>query len=116
MFAADLFHKLMRHSTAHNRRETIAFPRRQNAELERLFVMVVWRNLVKGRSERKSNSPTPAMQLGLAMERWDWSRVLSRRLFFYRLPVPEPWSTLYRRGWTTPIFPRNAKHDCLHAF
>ena len=116
MFAADLFHKLVRHSMAHNRRETIAFPRRKNAELERLFVMVVWRNLVKGKSERRSRSPTPAMHLGLTAERWNWARVLSRRLFFHRQPMPEPWPRLYRRGWTTPVFPRNARHDCKHAF
>ncbi len=84
-------HGLLRHSLAHHRRETIAFGRRHNAVLERLFVFTVWRNLVKVRSERTSSSPTPAMSLGLASEPWTWEKVLARRLFFWRESVPRSW-------------------------
>mgnify|MGYP003334206474 CR=1 FL=1 len=89
VFAGDLLHKLMRHCQAHHRRETIAFSRRLNALLERAFLLVVWRNFVKGRSERRTREATPAMQVGLTDERWSWSRVLAQRLFPSRIELPE---------------------------
>jgi len=116
MFPVDLLHKILRHSLAHHRRETIAFPRRLNAAMERMFLTAVWRNLVKKRSERSSAPNTPATSLGLTDRRWNWKRVLSRRLFFHRTTLPQPWSTLYRRRWDTPLLPNNARHDCRHAF
>jgi hypothetical protein len=116
MFPVDLLHKLFRHSLAHHRRETIAFARRINAALERFALAAVWRNFVKRKSERKAHSPTPAMELGLADEPWSWKQVLSRRLFFHRCQLPEPWPMLYRRLWVTPLLPRNAVHDRLRAF
>jgi transposase-like protein len=116
MFASDLLHGLMRHTLAHHRRETIAFGRRLNALLERLALMAVWRNLVKLRSERRPEPVTPAMRLGLTTEPWTWRRVLSRRLFPGRESLSPVGRRLYRRDWTTPLFPRNTRHDLKHAF
>ena len=116
MFAVDLLHKIFRHTLAHHRRETIAFPRRLNGMLERRMHTVIWRNLVKRRSERKRGSPTPAMWLGLSTEPWSWARVFSRRLFFHRIPLPDPWPMLYRREWTTPVYPNNERHQCRRAY
>jgi len=116
LFPVDLLHKILRHSMAHHRRETIAFGRRLNAILERLFLAAVWRNFVKRRTERAARSGTPAMRLGLTRDRWDWRRVLSRRLFPARTPVPPPWHRLYRRLWTTPLFRRNSRHELTLAF
>lgn len=116
MFPVDLLHKILRHSLAHHRRETIAFTRRLNAAMERMFVTAVWRNLVKKKAERSRDPTTPAMRLGLTDRRWNWKRVLSRRLFFDRIPMPEPWPMLYRRQWETPLLPSNARHDCRRAF
>jgi len=116
MFAADLLHSLIRHSLAHHRRKTIAFARRLNALLERGFLMAVWRNWIKGRSERKPDPTTPAMVLGLAREPWSWSRVLSRRLFAWRQPVPESWRTVYRRELITPEIGPNTLHALKNAF
>jgi hypothetical protein len=116
MFASDMLHALMRHTLAHHRRETIAFGRRLNALMERLALMAVWRNLVKLRSERRPEPVTPAMRLGLATEPWSWSRVLSRRLFPGRESMPLASRRLYRREWTTPLYPRNTLHDLKHAF
>ena len=48
MFAVDLLHKIWRHTSAHGRRETIAFARRTNAAVERGFLLAAWRNFVKG--------------------------------------------------------------------
>ncbi len=111
MFPVDLLHKILRHTLAHHRRETIAFSRRLNAAMERLCLTAIWRNFVKRKSERRPRSPTPAQLLGLSDSRWGWRRVLSRRLFFDRSHLAEPWPLLYRRGWITPVLPSNAAHE-----
>jgi transposase-like protein len=116
MFANDLLHKILRHSQAHHRRETIAFARRLNALMERLYVFIAWRNFIKKLSERKPDPATPAMRVGLTDRRWSWKRLLSRRLFFHRIRLPEPLPTLYRRAWITPILPRNQRHILTRAF
>ena len=94
----------------------IAFGRRLNALLERLFLTAVWRNFVKGRSERRGDRTTPAMRVGLAEEPWRWRRVLSRRLFPDRESLTEVWRELYRRDWTTPVLPSNARHRLRFAY
>ena len=116
MFPSDLLHALLRHSAKHHTRETIAFPRRLNAALERGFLYAAWRNFVKGRSERKPDRRTPAMPLGLTDAPWSWPRVLGRRLFFSHLTLPASWARLYRRDWTTPELGRNTRHTLIHAF
>jgi transposase-like protein len=116
MFPVDLLHKILRHSLAHQRRETIAFGRRLNAVMEQMFLTAVWRNFVKKRSERVSRSGTPAMRLGLTRERWPWSRVFSRRLFPARTATPPLWAHLYRRLWTSPLYKNNTRHDLKLAF
>jgi hypothetical protein len=116
MFPVDLFHKLWRHSQAHHRRETIAFGRRSNAVLERGALMCVWRNFVKGVSERKPDPTTPAMRLGLTGRPWTWRDVFARRLFPERVRLPAGWSRIYRREWTTPAVGRNVRHTLIHAY
>jgi hypothetical protein len=116
LFPVDLLHKILRHTLAHQRRETIAFGRRLNAVVERLFLAAVWRNFVKRRSERRPEPLTPAMHLQLADAPWSWQRVFSRRLFFHRHQLPAPWPSLYRRQWTTPVLPANALHCLARAF
>ena len=115
MFAVDAWHALIRHSAAHHRRETLAFGRRLNALMERMFLMVVWRNFVKQRSERKPDTTTPAMRVGLTDSRWDWRRVLSRRLFAARERLPAVWLELYRRDWTSPMLASNTRHRLAYA-
>ncbi len=116
MFPVDQLHALLRHSLAHHRRETIAFGRRINALTERLFLMMVWRNFVKWRSERRPDRSTPAMRLGLTPERWSWRRVLARRLFPARENLPKPWREIYDRDWTTPVLRSNRRHHLAHAY
>ena len=116
LFPVDLLHKLLRHSLAHQRRETIAFGRRLNAVMEQMFLTAVWRNFVKKRSERNSRSGTPAMRLGLTRERWPWPRVFSRRLFPARTATPGTWAQLYRRLWTSPLYENNSTHKLKLAF
>jgi transposase-like protein len=110
MFPNDLWHLLLRHSLAHHRRETIAFGRRLNALMERLFLASAWRNFIKGVSERKPDPTTPAMRLGLTEQPWSWPRLLGRRLFPDRENVHPSWMELYRRDWISPFLPVNRLH------
>jgi len=116
MFPVDLLHKLIRHSLAHHRRETIAFGRRLNALLERGFLMAIWRNFVKARTERTSDPTTPGMFLGLTRNPWDWERVLSRRIFHRQVQVPESWMPIYRRQLVTTAIGTNRPHLLVNAF
>lgn len=116
MFAVDVLHRLWRHSQAHHRRETIAFPRRINAAVERGFVMTIWRNFVKWRSERRPDRRTPAMLKGLAAEPWSWRRVLARRLFPSRIEVPEAWMKVYRRDWDADESGSMTRHRQVNAY
>ena len=88
MFAVDLVHKLIRHSQAHHRRETIAFGRRVDYTVGRLALFAVWRNFVKRRSERRVSRSSPAMDLGLTDRLWSWVDVLAVRLFEQRAELP----------------------------
>jgi hypothetical protein len=115
MFPVDTLHGLLRHSACHHRRETIAFGRRTNAILERLYLAAAWRNFVKGVSERKPDRTTPAMRLKLATEPWSFRRVLARRLFPGRVLLPKSWLEIYRRAWITPGGP-NAPHQSALAY
>jgi hypothetical protein len=116
MFAVDMLHRLWRHTQAHHRRETIAFPRRINAAVERGFVMAIWRNFVKWRSERRPDRRTPAMLKGLADEPWSWERVLSQRLFPDRIRVPKSWLKVYRRDWDTEEAGPMTRHRRVHTY
>ena len=116
MFPVDLLHGLLRHSLAAHKRETIAFGRRLNAIIERMFLVAIWRNFVKGVSERRSDRTTPAMRLGLTDRPWTWERVLGRRLFADREKLDGMWLELYRRDWTTPELPSNTHHRRVFAY
>ena len=115
LYAVDQLHALLRHSRADHKRDTIAFGRRLNAIMERLFLATVWRNFVKGRSERRPDPTTPAMRLGLSDVPWTWRQVLSRRLFPQRARMPRVWRDLYQRDWTTPVLDTNTRHRRRHA-
>ena len=94
MAPVDQLHQLLRHTCAEHKRETIAFGRAQQAVLGRAFLTTVWKNLVKGRSERRPDRTTPAMALGLTAEPWPWERVLAQRLFPEREALPDSWRPL----------------------
>jgi transposase-like protein len=116
MFPVDLLHGLLRHSLAHHRRETIAFGRRLNALLERGFVMLVWRNFVKARSERRPEVETPAMRLGLTDRPWTWRQVLGKRRFVERQRLPREWLRVYRRELATVAIGRSRPHRLANAY
>jgi hypothetical protein len=108
MFPVDQLHQLLRHTCADHKRETIAFGRRLESIVGRAHLIAVWRNFIKGRSERKPDRSTPAMRIGLADQRWHWEQVLSRRLFSMRSMASPAALKLYRKQWTPglPTFER----------
>jgi hypothetical protein len=111
MFACDLAHGLIRHSMAAHKRETIAFGRRLNALMLRIYGFAVWRNFVKRRVEDRSESITPAMWLGLTDRRWTWRQVFARRRFPDRSRLDPTERRLYEQRWITPILPENRRHE-----
>lgn len=68
----------MRRRGHSNGSPSTAFGHRSEAQAERAHLFAVFRNLVKGRSERRSGSPTPAMWLGLADIRSTWKWVFAQ--------------------------------------
>ena len=113
LFPVDSLHGLIRHSLAAHRRETIAFGRRLNALVERLFLAIIWRNFVKKRSERRRDPTTPAMRAGMTDKPWHWNRVLAQRIFPHREAVDGSWAEIYQRDWTTPALPTNSRHRAV---
>lgn len=95
MFPVDSLHQLLRHSQADHKRETIAFGRSLESIVGRVFLFAVWKNWIKGRSERKPDRTTPAMALGLSKKPWSWSCVLVERLFVEREAPPETWRRVH---------------------
>ena len=103
MFPADQLHQLIRHTCADHRRETIAFGRRLESIVYRAHLVMVWKNFIKRRTERRPDPATPAMRLGLATEGWDWERVFTRRLFPAREMLSRSSRALYWKRWTAAM-------------
>jgi hypothetical protein len=110
MFPVDSLHQLVRHSSSEHKRETISFGRRLESILGRAYLLAVWKNFVKGRSERRPDRRTPAMWLGLTDTRWRWERILARRLFRRRIRPSPIALTLYKKRWTRHLPELDRKH------
>lgn len=95
LFPVNLLDLLIRHSGANHKRETIAFSKRRQGAIERLWVFLVWRNYMKHVSERHRDG-TPAMRLGVLERRLTVRELLRRRLFVTRIALPGPWRRYYR--------------------
>jgi hypothetical protein len=116
MFPIDALHRFLRHSVKGHARETIAFGRRNEAQLERAHLFAIFRNLVKRRSERRPRSITPAMWIGLTHARWTWETVFAQRLQPSRTPEGAAWPELYERRMVTPTLRRTPPHALKFAY
>jgi hypothetical protein len=116
MFPIDALHGFTRHSVKAHARETIAFGRRSEAQLERAHLFAVFRNLVKRRSERRPGSITPAMWVELTDARWTWERVFAERLQPSRIIGGAAWPELYDRQMRTPTLTRTPPHRLKLAY
>jgi len=83
-------HRLMRHGKKNHSRETLAFSKTAAGMMDRGELYRVWRNNVKGISERDSKKSrlTPAMKLGLTDHPLSADEIFHERLFPERVGVP----------------------------
>jgi transposase-like protein len=115
LFEINLLDLLIRHSQANHRRETIAWSKRRQGSAERLAVLLVWRNYVKYRWEKRCRQ-TPAMLKGLLSRPWKVADVLRERLFRTRVALPGRWDEYYRRAVVTVPLPINRRHTLSYAY
>ncbi len=115
LFAINLLDLLIRHSGANHKRETIAFAKRRQQAIYRLWVLVVWRNCVKWFSER-AHDGTPAMREGVLTRRLTVREVLRERLFVSRQRLPERWQPYYWGRVVTRALPHGRFHQLRYAF
>ncbi len=111
----NVLDRMIRHSTAAHKRETIAWAKRRQASIEKLAVFQVWRNYVKRRRE-KGGRVTSAMQLGVASRPWRLRDILSTRRFFEKAALSERWERYYRRHVVTRALRVNRAHELTYAF
>lgn len=115
LFAVNELDLLIRHSQSNHKRETIAFSKRRQASAERLCVLLVWRNYIKWRRERRPGT-TPAMLSGVLPGRLSIKELLRRRLFPGRIALPLRWQKYYERGVWTRGLVRNRIHNLKYAW
>jgi hypothetical protein len=114
LFAVNLLDLLIRHSGANHKRETIAFAKRRQMAIWRLWVMLAWRNYLKWVSER-SRRDTPAMRLGICARRLRVADLLRRRLFVTRRTLPARWQAYYWGRTATRLMPKGRDHRLRYA-
>ena len=114
LWAINLLDLLIRHSSANHKRETIAFSKRRQSAIERLWVLLVWRNYLKSFSERKHDA-TPAMRLGLLERPLLVAELLRHRMFPSRVRLPARWARYYWREVATRAIPAGRQHRCVMA-
>ena len=116
LFPVNLLDLLIRHCQAGHKRETVAFPKRRAASAERLAIFLVWRNYIKGRREKKRGSPTPAMCRGMATRPLKVEELLSQRIFYDHVALPERWRAYYQRSIRTRALGKHRVHQLKYAF
>jgi hypothetical protein len=114
LFPANLLDLLIRHASANHKRETIAFSKRRQGAIDRLWLFAVWRNAIKSRSERRRDA-SPAERLGLLPRRLTVDDVLAARLFPSQIPLPPRWQTYYWRRTPTRRLASIATHAAAYA-
>ena len=96
LFVVNRVDGLTRHSCANQKRETIAFSKRDQSLIERHAVTQVWLNFQKSRSEKRRDE-TPAQVLGLVDHKLTTAEILAERLFPTRIALPPVVRHYYER-------------------
>jgi transposase-like protein len=116
LWPVNLADLLMRHGGSNHKRETIAFSKRAQSALARTSIFQVWRNFMKGVSEREGKrSPSPAMTLGLRTERLQVDELLAKRIFVSHLQPPKELRELYFEQVPTRQIPEARHHELSYA-
>ena len=116
LWEVNLLDLLIRHSSSNHKRETIAWSKRRQASAERLAILLVWRNYMKGRREKERGSPSPAMAKGICDHRLTVQEMLGGRIFRTRMELPPRWSEYYDRTVETVALGKNRKHELSYAY
>jgi hypothetical protein len=116
LWEVNLLDLLIRHSNANHKRETIAWSKRRQSSAERLAILLVWRNYMKGRREKVRGSPTPAMERGMMAKPLTMSEILKKRLFRTKCELPPRWSEYYEREVRTRAIAQNRVHSLKMAY
>jgi transposase-like protein len=115
LFPVNLLDLLIRHGGANHKRETIAFSKRRQGAIERLAILQVWRNFVRPFSKRRKGS-TPAQRAGVMEGRLEVKKLLGRRLFASKIPLPQRLERYYRRETQTAPLGVNRGHRLRYAY
>ena len=116
LYAVNLLDLLIRHSSANHKRETIAYSKRRQGSAERLVIFLVWRNYMKGISEKQRGSPTPAMLRGMVDRALQIPEILSLRIFRTLMELPDRWAQYYDRAVETPALGKQRRHELKYAY
>lgn len=116
LWEVNLLDLLIRHSNANHKRETIAWSKRRQSSSERLAILLVWRNYMKGRREKVRGSPTPAMEKGMIDQPLKIEELLKHRIFRTRCELPRRWSEYYDREVRTRALNKNLRHELQMAY
>jgi hypothetical protein len=116
LWEVNLLDLMIRHSNANHRRETIAWSKRRQASAERLALILVWRNTMKGRREKVRGSPTPAMARGMTKRVYTVDDLLVARIFREHVDLPPRWAEYYERTVKTRALGRHRCHTLKYAY
>jgi hypothetical protein len=116
LFVINRADNWIRHSSSNHKRETIAWSKRRCGSAERLAILLVHWNYVKGSREKIRGSPTAAMLKGLCSKRLQVSELLQERLFRSRIELPPSWSLYYDRAVKTRALGVNRRHALRYAY
>ena len=116
LWPVNLLDLLIRHSSSNHKRETIAWSKRRQGSAERLAIMLVWRNYMKGRREKERGSPTPAMVKGLTDRPLEIEDILDGRIFRSDQELPPRWAEYYEQRVETAALGKNRQHELSYAF
>jgi hypothetical protein len=115
LFEVNCLDMLLRHCLKDHTRETIAFAKRRANSIYRVAIMLVWRNYVKRRREKRCRQ-TPAMLAGLCDRPLTEEEILARRLFVTRIALSVLWEQYYWRRVRTRVLRVNREHASRYAF
>ena len=108
--------RFTRHSQANHKRETIAFSKRRQSAIERLWSLMAFKNYVKGVNEARRTA-TPAQRLGIFDGALKVSQLLRRRLFPERVGLTPMLRWMYeRRVHTRALGENQALHELHYAY
>ena len=97
LWLTNHLHRLWRHGRADHKRETLSFSKKLQGLMERAWLTLVWRNLIKGISERTRERAriTPAMRAGLAERPLSPEELFGRRRFPRIVGLPDDYRPFY---------------------